>query len=63
MHKNITPYKGNHYKNVYYKIEITSTVMRGKETQQSELRSRSYRVYTKQILVKIFNSSFIKYKI
>jgi hypothetical protein len=29
MHKNITPYKGNHYKNVYYKIEIASTVTRG----------------------------------
>jgi hypothetical protein len=32
MHKNITPYKGNHYKNVYYKIEIASTVTRGKNT-------------------------------
>jgi hypothetical protein len=29
MHKNITPYKGNHYKNVYYKIEIASTVTQG----------------------------------
>jgi hypothetical protein len=29
LHKNITPYKGNHYKNVYYKIEIASTVTRG----------------------------------
>jgi hypothetical protein len=30
MHKNITPYKKNHYKNVYYKLEIASTVTRGK---------------------------------
>jgi hypothetical protein len=49
MHKNITPYKIKHYKNVQNKIELASTVTRGKETRQSELRSTSYRVYAKQI--------------
>jgi hypothetical protein len=33
MHKNITLYKENHYKNVYYTIEIASIVMRVKETR------------------------------
>jgi hypothetical protein len=29
MHKNITPYKIKHHKNEQYKIESTSTIMRG----------------------------------
>jgi hypothetical protein len=49
MHKNITPYKIKHYKNVQNKIELASTATRGKETRRSELRSISYRVYAKRI--------------
>jgi hypothetical protein len=41
MHKNITPYKIKHYKNMQYKIELASTVTQGKETSNSKLRSRS----------------------
>jgi hypothetical protein len=63
MHKNIAPYKIKHYKSEQYKIESTSMVTRGKETHLSELRSRSYRVYIKQVLVRTFNSTFIKYKL
>jgi hypothetical protein len=55
MHKNITPYKIKHYRNVQDKIEIASTVTRGKETRQAELRSRSYRVYTKRVLIITFS--------
>jgi hypothetical protein len=33
LHKNITPYKIKHYKNEQYKIELASTVTRGKETR------------------------------
>jgi hypothetical protein len=33
MHKNITPYKRKYYKNMYYKIEIATTVTREKETR------------------------------
>ena len=39
------------------KIELATIVTRRKETRQSELRSRSYRVYTKQVLVKTFDST------
>jgi hypothetical protein len=49
MHKNITPYKIKHYKNVQNEIELASTATRGKETRRSELRSTSYRVYAKRI--------------
>jgi hypothetical protein len=31
LHKNITPYEIKYYKSEQYKIESTSTVMRGKE--------------------------------
>jgi hypothetical protein len=37
MHKNITPYKEKHNKNMQYEIERATTVTRGKET-----RTRSY---------------------
>jgi hypothetical protein len=53
MYKNITPYQGKHNNNMQ-KIEHTAMVTR---TQQSELRSRSYRVYAKQVLVKTFDST------
>jgi hypothetical protein len=43
--------------NIQYKIEIASMAMRGKETQQWELRSRSYHVYSKQVLVRTFHST------
>jgi hypothetical protein len=33
MHKNITAYKGNYYKNVQYEIELATTVTREKETR------------------------------
>jgi hypothetical protein len=55
MHKHITPFKEKHNKNA--KIEIATMVTRRKETRQSELRSRGYRVYAKSILVKIFDST------
>jgi hypothetical protein len=55
MDKNITPYKIKHYRNVQDKIEIASMVTRGKETRQAELRSRSYRVYTKRVLIITFS--------
>jgi ribosomal protein S13 len=35
MQKNITPYKIKCYKNMQHKIELESTVMRGKETRRS----------------------------
>jgi hypothetical protein len=41
MHKNIIPYKIKHYKNVQDKIELASTVTRGKAMLNSKLRSRS----------------------
>jgi hypothetical protein len=41
MHKNITPYKIKHYRNVQCEIELATTVTRGKETSNSKLRSRS----------------------
>jgi hypothetical protein len=47
MHKNITPYKIKGYKNMQRKIELDSTVTRGKETSDSKLRSTSYHVYAK----------------
>jgi hypothetical protein len=56
MHKNITLYKIKHYKNMQDKIELASTVTRGKETRRSELRSTSYRVYAKRIWSRTFNS-------
>jgi hypothetical protein len=56
MHKSITPYKIKHYKIVQNEIELASTTTRGKETRRSELRSTSYRVYTKQIWIRTFNS-------
>jgi hypothetical protein len=42
MHKNITTYKGKHYKNMQYGIKIASTVARGKETPKSKLRLKRY---------------------
>jgi hypothetical protein len=57
MHKNITPCQGEQNKNMQDKIELASTVMRGKETRRSELWSTSYRVYVKQILTITFNST------
>jgi hypothetical protein len=39
------------------KTEIVTMVTRRKETRQLELRSRSYRVYAKQVLVKTFDST------
>jgi hypothetical protein len=56
MHKNITPCQGEQNKSMQDKIELASTVMRGKETRRSKLRSTSYRVYVKQILTITFNS-------
>jgi hypothetical protein len=56
MHKNITPYQGKHNNNMQ-KIEHTAMVTRRKETRHAELRSRSYRVYAKQVLVKTFDST------
>jgi hypothetical protein len=41
MHKNITPYKIKHYRNVQCEIELATTVTRRKETSNSKLRSRS----------------------
>jgi hypothetical protein len=58
--RNNTPYKGKHYENVQYDIEIASTVIREKETPKSKLQLRSYRVYVIQIQTKTFNSTFIK---
>ena len=45
MHKNITPYKENPYRNMQYEIELASTVALEKEMRKSELRLRSYHVY------------------
>jgi hypothetical protein len=56
MYKNITPYKGKHYKNMWYEIEIASMVT-WEKTQQSELRPRSYNIYAKQLLIRSFNST------
>jgi hypothetical protein len=39
------------------KIELATIVTRQKETLQSKLRSKSYRVYAKQVLIRIFNST------
>jgi hypothetical protein len=41
MHKNITPYMINCYKNMQHKIELDSMVTRGKETSNSKLQLRS----------------------
>ena len=41
MHKNITPYKIKHYRNMQCEIELATTITRGKETSNSKLRSRS----------------------
>jgi hypothetical protein len=57
MHKNITPYKIKHYKNVQNEIELASMATLGKETRRSELRSRSYNVYATQVIVRTFNST------
>jgi hypothetical protein len=57
LHKNIIPYKIKYYKNEQHKIEIASTVMRGKETRRSKLRSRSYNIYATLVIVKTFNST------
>jgi hypothetical protein len=56
MHKNITPYKIKHYRNVQCEIELATTVTRGKETSNSKLRLRRYSVYAKSILTITFNS-------
>jgi hypothetical protein len=32
MHKNITPYKGKHYKNMHQKVRLVTTVTGEKET-------------------------------
>jgi hypothetical protein len=56
MHKNIAPYKIKGYKNMQRKIELDSTVTRGKETSNSKLRSTSYHIYAKYILTITFNS-------
>jgi hypothetical protein len=42
MHKNITPYKIKHYKNVQYKIVLASTVTRG--------RNRDNRSYGREVI-------------
>jgi hypothetical protein len=52
MHENITLLK-NIVKHA--KIELTTMVTRRKETRQSELRSKSYRVYVKQVIFKTFD--------
>jgi hypothetical protein len=36
MYKNITPYKGKHYKNMQYGINLASTVTRGKRNIEIE---------------------------
>jgi hypothetical protein len=41
MHKNITPFKEKHNKNVQCELELATTVTRGKETSNLKLRSRS----------------------
>jgi hypothetical protein len=40
-----------------YKIERTTMVTRQRETQQSELQSRSQHVYARQKLIITFNST------
>jgi ABC-type uncharacterized transport system ATPase subunit len=57
MHKNITPYKIKHYRNVQCEIELVNTVTREKETSNSKLQSKIYRVYAKSILTITFNST------
>jgi hypothetical protein len=57
MHENITPYKGKPYRNMQYELELTSMVALEKEMHKSELRSRSYHVYAKQVLIITFNST------
>jgi hypothetical protein len=54
MHKNITPYKIKYYKNMQHKIELDTTVTRGKETSNLKLRLRRYRIYAKQVLTITF---------
>jgi hypothetical protein len=39
-HKNITPFKIKYYKNMQHRIELDTTVTRGKETSNSKLRLR-----------------------
>jgi hypothetical protein len=40
-----------------YEIEFATMVTRRKETRQTELQSRGYRVDAKQMLVKTFDST------
>jgi hypothetical protein len=61
MHKNITPYKIKCYKNIQQKIELDTTVTRGKETSNTKLRLRDWRVNAKQVLTINFNSTLSKY--
>ena len=57
LHKNITPYKIKYYKACNKKIKLASIVARGKEMRKSELWSRSYRIYAKQVVTITFNST------
>jgi hypothetical protein len=57
MLEDITPYKGKPYRNVQDELELASTVALEKEMQKSELRSRSYHVYSKRVLIIIINST------
>ena len=57
LHKNITPYRIKYYKACNKKIKLASMVARGKEMRKSELWSRSYRIYAKQVLTITFNST------
>jgi hypothetical protein len=40
-----------------YEIELTSIVAREKERLKSKLRSRSYHIYAKRLLIGTFNST------
>jgi hypothetical protein len=59
MYKNITPYKGKQYKNMQYKIELASKVVREKEMPKSKLRSRSYHIFAKRVLIGAFNLTLL----
>jgi hypothetical protein len=57
MHKNITPYKYKHNKTCKTKQSALIWSREEKETRRSGLQSRSYRVYTKQVLIIAFTST------
>jgi hypothetical protein len=57
MHKNITPYKRKHYKNMQNEIERVTTVTRGKRNTTVGATVEKLSLYVKQILTITFNST------